>query len=382
MGIYDRDYIREDRVGGGGGFRRRMRGVGLAGLTMVQILIIVNVAVFFLDSFLPTVEVRVGDRFVEGFDPQGKQLVMEQQLVTASAGSSTVHGAVARRIIDPQTQQVVGERHLLGMKPLEALGHFSTGKSLFELQIWRFVTFQFLHSQSYWPHLLLNMIGLYFFGPVAERYLGSRRLFLAYYLACGIAGAAVYLLLNLVGSFFPDARMLFLVNDVFTPLVGASAGVFGVLMAAAFIAGKETMYLFFVLPVRVDIGVYGFVVLAAWNLITGGHNAGGDAAHLGGAIGGFFLIRHPRLLVDFLDDFLFSGPAKRGRKGRPSFRAKHGGVKGKAKGIGKKVKGMLGGGGEPSQVEVDAVLDKVNRSGMQSLSEREKGILRRASGED
>lgn len=375
MGIYDRDYIRQDQ--GGGGARRgggMMGGLRRTGLSMVQILIIINVAVFLIDALSPVgFNVRIGDRFVENYDPKGKNLAVEQEFRTPRElpGGRPMRHVQAQLIIDTDLRQVVGERHSTTMRPLEALGHFSTGKAFVELQVWRFVTFQFLHSHDFMLHLVFNMIGLYFFGPIAEQYLGSRRLFLAYYLACGIAGAAMYLLLNLIGAAFPGAGYLLLVNDIYTPLVGASAGVFGVLMAAAFIAGRQTMLVFFVIPMRIDVGVYGFVGLATWNLIFGGANAGGDAAHLGGAIAGFFLIRRPQLLIDFFDDFLFSGPAKGMRKGRPSFRSKHPG--------GKASKGKDRG---PKMKEIDAVLDKVQRSGMQSLTDREREILRRASGDD
>ncbi|TVQ80797.1 MAG: rhomboid family intramembrane serine protease [Phycisphaeraceae bacterium] len=374
MGIYDRDYIRQDQDGGGARRGGGMRGIGRLGLTMVQILIIINVAVFLIDAISPVgFNVRVGDRFVEGYNPRGKNLVIEEEFrsPTEVQGARPMRGVRAQRIFDTDLRQVVGERHSTTMRPLEALGHFSTGKAFHELQVWRFVTFQFLHSHGFLLHLVFNMIGLYFFGPIVERFLGSRRLFLAYYLACGIAGAALYLLLNLIGAAIPDAGYLLLVNDIYTPLVGASAGVFGVLMAAAFIAGRETMLVFFVIPMRIDVGVYGFVALATWNLIFGGANAGGDAAHLGGAIAGFFLIRRPQLLIDFFDDFLFSGPAKRGRKGRPSFRSRH-----------PSGKGRKGGERGPKSKEIDAVLDKVQRSGMQSLTDREREILRRASGDD
>jgi membrane associated rhomboid family serine protease len=61
----------------------------------------------------------------------------------------------------------------------------ATGLRGFEF--WRFISFQFLHANL--SHLLFNMIGLYFFGSIVEQYLGSKR-YLAFYLLCGVAGAA------------------------------------------------------------------------------------------------------------------------------------------------------------------------------------------------
>ena len=79
-----------------------------------------------------------------------------------------------------------------------------------------------------------DSLGLFFFGPMAERYLGSKR-YVAFYLLCGIFGAVMYLLLNLGGfiatSVLERSVPILLVNSPWTPLIGASAGVFGVIMA-------------------------------------------------------------------------------------------------------------------------------------------------------
>src|SRR5581483_1870391 len=62
---------------------------------------------------------------------------------------------------------VVSQRHLFQW------GYFSAETAIYHLQLWRFITFQFLHASV--THILFNMIALYFFGPMIERYLGSRR---------------------------------------------------------------------------------------------------------------------------------------------------------------------------------------------------------------
>ncbi|MBT4524096.1 MAG: rhomboid family intramembrane serine protease, partial [Phycisphaerae bacterium] len=92
--------------------------------------------------------------------------------------------------------------------------HLSTTHSILGVQYWRFIGFQFLHAN--FQHLLFNMIGLYFFGPLVEQYLGGKR-FLAFYLLCGIFGAVLYLLLNLGGLIFGDSIPGFLFNDPSTP---------------------------------------------------------------------------------------------------------------------------------------------------------------------
>src|SRR5215469_3676636 len=75
---------------------------------------------------------------------------------------------------------------------LAVWGWFSADTAIYHLQLWRFITFQFLHASP--SHIIFNMLSLYFFGPLIEQYLGPRR-YLAFYLLCGIAGAVLYLVL-------------------------------------------------------------------------------------------------------------------------------------------------------------------------------------------
>lgn len=308
MGIYDREYIR---------FGPRSSS-GLGAMRMLSVntwLILINVAVFVLDQLL----------FQNG---RGVS-------ITVRAGA--------------QTAQI--------MPPLTALGFFSTAKAFLSLEIWRFVTFQFLHAN--FTHILFNMIGLYFFGGLVEGYLGRKR-YLAFYLMSGVCGALMYLLLNLLGQFLPGVPGL-IFNDIYTPLIGASAGVFGVLLAAAFIAPNALILIFFLLPMRLATAVYLFVALVVLNLLTNGANAGGDAAHLGGILAGAYFIRHPHLLRDFFDGVWpfgrgSGGPGRAGRQRRDRPR-----------------------GGGPSEAEIDRILAKVQAQGLHSLTESERKTLRKAT---
>lgn len=241
------------------------------------------------------------------------------------------------------------------------IGYFSTAKALFyihnaktilSLEVWRFVTFQFLHAPGI-MHIFFNMFGLYVFGGLVEEYLGRKR-YAAFYLVCGIFGGLAYVLLNLLESVFhlPIPGDF---GDPTTPLVGASAGVFGVIMASAFIAPNAIVQLIFPpIPLKLKWFAYGYVAVAAFVVITGGKNAGGQAAHLGGAFAGYFFIRNAHLLRDFFDVFSDS------RHPQPG-----------------------GGGAErraaPSQDEVDRILSKVGTQGIHSLSEAERRTLRRAT---
>jgi membrane associated rhomboid family serine protease len=168
---------------------------------------------------------------------------------------------------------------------LSEWGYFSLNTAVFGWQVWRFITFQFLHANG--QHILFNMIGLYFFGPFMESYLGTRR-YLAFYLLCGIGGALGYILLNYLG---------FLHDGPGTPLIGASAGIFGILVGVALIAPDIPVMLMLIpIPMRMRTMALIYIGISVYTILTGGANAGGEAAHLGGAVVGLLLIQNTGLL--------------------------------------------------------------------------------------
>lgn len=164
---------------------------------------------------------------------------------------------------------------------LHAWGSFTLYNFVLRLQIYRLLTFQFLHANI--THLLLNMIGLYIFGPLIEAYLGRWR-YLRFYLLCGVGGALLYTLLSL---------SQLLGGSPLTPLVGASAGIFGILIAAAVIAPDEVVLIYGIVPIRLRNLAWVLLGIAAFTVVFYGHsaqnNAGGQAAHLGGAMVGWLL---------------------------------------------------------------------------------------------
>jgi membrane associated rhomboid family serine protease len=178
-------------------------------------------------------------------------------------------------------------------------GFFSAVTAIYNLQVWRFITYQFLHAG--FTHIFFNMLALYFFGPLIEGYLGSRR-YLAFYLLCGIAGAVMYVILWQLGLLHYGAR---------TPLVGASASIFGVLIAAARVAPDTTVMLMFPpIPIKLKVLAWIMIGIAVYTIFANGANAGGEAAHLGGAALGAFLIWRPQVL----NVFAMWPPKKRKRR--------------------------------------------------------------------
>lgn len=238
------------------------------------------------------------------------------------------------------------------MDPLTGYGHFST-HHLMGLEVWRLVTFQFLHADIW--HLAFNMLGLVVFGPMVEGFLGRKK-YLAFYLFCGICGGLAYLILNLVGVMGVQLPGALRVSTT-TPLIGASAGVFGIILACARIDPNRTVMLIFPpIPLKLSWLAFGYVFFALVNLLSGGQNAGGDAAHIGGALAGFFFITRAHLLTDFFDVLEDS---------RKKVAAQPEAHRQRKKAAGEK--------------EVDRILAKVQAEGLHALTERERRTLREAS---
>ncbi|QKK08746.1 MAG: rhomboid family intramembrane serine protease [Planctomycetota bacterium] len=248
-------------------------------------------------------------------------------------------------------------------------GHFSTYEGFQRLQVWRLVTFQFLHDPSSIMHLAFNMFGMWVFGGIVEEALGRRK-YLAFYLVCGIFGGLLYLLLNLAGAFLPFQLPGFLFANPKTPLIGASAGVFGVIMACAYVA--PTMRVQFILiPISLTMKTmaYLYVGFAVLNLLLGGGNAGGDAAHVGGAIAGAYFIRNSHLLLDFFDVLNDSRTKGSGGKNKraPGSRGKRAAKPTQQPSAYAKL--------AREEAEIDAILAKIQDEGIGSLTAKEKKLL-------
>jgi len=136
---------------------------------------------------------------------------------------------------------------------------------------WTVVTYMFLHGGI--GHLFFNMLGLFFFGPRLEDQLGSRY-FLWLYFVSGLMAAALSFIFN-----------------PFTPIIGASGAVYGVMLGFAYFWPKEPIYIWGVLPVQSRVMI---AVITALSLF-GGFGGGGDGiahfAHLGGFVGGYLYLK-------------------------------------------------------------------------------------------
>ena len=202
---------------------------------------------------------------------------------------------------------------------------------------WTLVTYMFLHGGL--GHIFFNMLGLYFFGPRVEARLGPSR-FITLYLVSGVAGA---LLSTALAPRYP--------------IIGASGAVFGVLMAFARFWPRERIFIWGVLPVEARWLV---IIYAALDLFgANGYGRAGIAnfAHLGGFAGAL-------LYLLFLER----------RQGAKRFKqAATPKVPESALGNWKNVdRGSIH---AVNREEVDRILDKINASGLASLTPQERQFL-------
>ncbi|HSR43141.1 MAG TPA: rhomboid family intramembrane serine protease [Longimicrobiales bacterium] len=136
---------------------------------------------------------------------------------------------------------------------------------------WGVFTYMFLHAGL--GHILFNMIGLFFFGPRLEAWLGGKD-FLKLYFLSGVGGAAFSFL------FQPEY-----------PVVGASAAVYGVLLAFALIWPQERIYIWAILPVPAWLLAALLVGGSLYAGLTGAQAGVAHFAHLGGLAFGFAYLR-------------------------------------------------------------------------------------------
>ena len=163
-----------------------------------------------------------------------------------------------------------------------ALWPYGSGElGVFGFAPWQLVTYGFLHGSV--THLIFNMFALWMFGADVERVYGRSR-FLTYYVVCVVtAGLTQMLFAWLTGAMGPT--------------VGASGGVFGLLLAFGMLFPHRVIMLIFPpipMPAWVFVTLYG--ALELWMGVTSTQASVAHFAHLGGMLGGFLLIRYGRAL--------------------------------------------------------------------------------------
>lgn len=215
---------------------------------------------------------------------------------------------------------------------------------------WGALTYMFLHGDIW--HLLLNMLVLFFFGPPLESRWGSSE-FLKYYLLCGLGGV----LLSFV--FAPG-----------TAIIGASAAIYGLMLAFAWHWPEAPIYIWGIFPVPAKWLVGFFFVLTFISAFGGTGGRVAHFAHLGGLLAGLLYLKFGDRLGARFADMRSSRVAERLAivpRGVPGAEASDGAAS----------RGKAGEAGREEDLldEVDRILDKISARGLAALTDEERRVL-------
>ena len=229
---------------------------------------------------------------------------------------------------------------------------------------WTIITYMFLHEGFF--HILFNMLWLFWLGKILHEYLGNKKLISTYVLG-GISGGLLYIIAFNVFPVFHEMTE-------YSFALGASAGVLAIVIATATLLPDYPIRLLFLGAIKLKyIAIFSIVIDV---ISIGKGNSGGHIAHLGGAIFGFIYIKQLQKGNDLATRFnkimdslssIFSG--------KSNLKVSH-------KSAPKTASSTASKNSTPNQDAIDAILDKIAKSGYDSLSKEEKDILFRASNRD
>ena len=222
---------------------------------------------------------------------------------------------------------------------------------------WTLLTHLFVHDLGPW-HLIGNMMYLYFLGRLFLEYFSQKQLVSLYFLA-GLAGALMLLIVANLSPLFQ--------ND--TIAYGASAAVLGIVAAISFYAPTKEIFLFGIF--KVQLQYIGIVLILTDLIFFDDGNAGGRVAHLGGAAAGLYFALQQKKgkdisaplarLIDRVVTLFSPGPKTR-------MSVSHSRVRKMTDEEYNLVR-------KASQEQIDEILDKISKSGYESLSKKEKELL-------
>lgn len=219
--------------------------------------------------------------------------------------------------------------------------------SLAELpfQFWTIITYMFTQREFF--HLLFNLLWLYWMGIIFLDFLNKRQFIFSYF-AGGLMGALLYLLAYNILPVFNQA-----VQNSF--LLGSSASVMAIVVATATLVPDFTIRLLFFGAVRLKYLALAYFILDI--ISVSGGNPGGSIAHIGGALMGFIFIKRLQKGRDMSNILKKSSKLK----------------------VVKNTNSKPANSGSADQDTIDRILDKISRSGYESLSKTEKEQLFKAS---
>jgi membrane associated rhomboid family serine protease len=230
---------------------------------------------------------------------------------------------------------------------------------------WQLITYMFLHAD--FTHLFFNMFALWMFGLELENLWGSKR-FLIYYTICGLGAAVANLLI----------APLF---TVVGPTIGASGSVYGILVAFGYLFPNRHIYIYFLIPIKAKYLVILYMALEIFAVASQSESGIAHVAHLGGAVVGIvYLLITSRNKLTFFDSFKSSSSNnfyQQNTQYKPPqtepppkvYNANYKDIKQRD------YKNEIDVRQKEVQDKIDVILDKLGKSGYQSLSDEEKRIL-------
>jgi membrane associated rhomboid family serine protease len=234
-------------------------------------------------------------------------------------------------------------------------------------QPWTLFTYSFHHDGFF--HILFNMITLYWFGMMLQDFIGGQKL-VNIYLLGGLLGGLVYIFIHNLLALAPES---FGINNISATIGGASAAVFAVLFATVTLVPDYEFYFFRLFLVKIKYLAWAFLLLSFLNPSSG-------ISHAAGALIGFSYIKLLRSGLDLgspiegiYNWFKSLGGEKTSKTQKKSY------SKSPVYNMSTASKNTTPGEYTPRQEDIDAILDKIGKSGYESLSKEEKEILYRAS---
>ena len=252
-----------------------------------------------------------------------------------------------------------------------------------DFRVYQLITYMFMHAN--FGHLFFNMFALWMFGNTLENIWGSQR-FLLFYMVCGIGAGlcqelvqyiqystvlADYATVNTGGQIIPMSSYLNMMNTV-----GASGAIYGLLLAFGMMFPNSMIYLYFLFPIKAKWFVIGYAVIELVSGLSGGSNVA-HFAHLGGMLFGLILILYwkknglngPNFDLKKWKGWFWSKKDKMGKKKMKYTRYEE--VKDEVP----RNDGEYNRQRAEKERDVDALLDKIAKSGYGSLTQEEKEFL-------
>lgn len=216
---------------------------------------------------------------------------------------------------------------------------------------WRIITYMFLHSLTNPFHIIFNILMLWWMGRPVEEEIGPRS-FLTVYFGAGFVGALIDVVVSLTG--------------IPIPVIGASGAVYGIMVAFAMLFPKTPIMLFLLPPIEARYVVGGLIALDV--LFLNNDDSVARFVHLGGALGGFLLMRarFQGMDLSFVPryfEYLYM-KIKPKKSSAPKTKNKKMSIVSDAEII-----------EEVEQSELDGILEKISKHGYDSLSKEEKRKL-------